>query len=217
MFHEMNHYVKLTHGGDSLIWSGVVQSDIMSRNYNLIKTNHHRPLATIHNPEWINDDVNSLPDTLKNKIIQENANPQFLESIFLKCCDVYAQMSYMEILQSSSYPSTPQITYQEIARGFISNWNSSPAHAGYMNANYRSKVLCGVSTFYNISTRTIFISFVYVSWGSSHFLEYKWLDLSKGSIPRTQPTPYGVNKLKKEFSVIAIASRDLYSNLFVEV
>jgi len=164
MFEEMNYYVKLTHGGDSLIQSEVIQENIMFRNYNLIKKNHHRPLRSLHNPEWINADANSLPDTLKNKIHQENANPQFLESIFLECCDVYAQMSYMEILQSVSYPGvSEQQTYQDVARTFIRNWNSSPAHSGYMNANYRSKVLVGVTTYFDRASRRIFISFVYIS------------------------------------------------------
>lgn len=164
MFEEMNQYVKLTHYGDSLIWSGVVQSDIMSRNYNLIRKYHRLPLHSLHNQEWINDDANSLPDSLKNKIILENANPQYLESIFLECCDTYAQMSYMEILQSSSYLRVyGQQNYREVARIFIRGWNSSPAHAGYMNANFRSKVLVGVTTVYIWETRTIFISFVYIS------------------------------------------------------
>jgi len=164
MFDEMNRYVKLTHDGDSLIWSEVVQKEIMSRNYNLIKKNHRRPLITLHNPEWINDNMNSLPENIKNKIILENANPQYLESLYLDCCDVYAQMSYTEILQSSSYLRVyAEQNYRDIARSFIRGWNSSPAHAGYMNANYRSKVLVGVTTIYIRETRTIFISFVYIS------------------------------------------------------
>ena len=98
MFDEMNLYGKRSQGVDSLIWSGVVQEDIMSRNYDLIKKHHRLPLRSLHNQEWINVNTNSLPDTIKNKIIHENANPQYLESLYLDCCDTYAQMSYMEIL-----------------------------------------------------------------------------------------------------------------------
>lgn len=164
MFEEMNQYVKLTHHGDSLIWSGVVQSDIMSRNYNLIRKYHRLHLHSLHNQEWINDDTNSLPDSIKNKIILENANPQFLEGLFLECCDTYGQMSYMEILQSSSYMRFyEEQNYRDVARDFIRGWNSSLVHAGYMNANYRSKVLVGVTTVFIRETRTIFISFVYIS------------------------------------------------------
>lgn len=164
MFEEMNTYVKLTHGGDSLIWSGVVQEDVMSRNYDLIKKHHRLPLHSLHNQEWINDDINSLPDSIKNKIIHENANPQYLGSLYLECCDTYAQMSYMEIFQSSSYLRVyEQQNYRDVARSFIRGWNSSSAHAGYMNANYQSKVLVGVTTIYIRETRTIFISFVYIS------------------------------------------------------
>ena len=163
MFGEMNHYVNLTHNGDSLILSQVVQEDIMSCNYDLIKKYHHLPLRSLHNQKWINDNTNELPDSLMNKIILEKANPELLEYIYLKEWDIYVSLSYMEILQSSSYLSTFQITYQEVAQDFIRNWNLSPAHAGYMNANYRSKVLVGVTTYYNRPSRRIFISFVYVS------------------------------------------------------
>lgn len=163
MFDEMNHYVKLSHNGDSLILSQVVQEDIMSSNYDLIKKYHHLPIRSLHNQKWINDNTNELPDSLMNKIILEKANPELIEYIYMKEWDIYAGLSYMEILQSSSYPSNFQITYQEVAEEFIRNWNSSPAHAGYMNANYRSKVLVGVSTIYILETRKIFISFVYIS------------------------------------------------------
>jgi len=164
MFDEMNQYIKLTHDGDSLIWSGVVQEDIMSRNYDLIQKYHRLPLRSLHNKEWINDNTNSLPDTIKSKIIQENANPKYLENLYLYCCDTYAQMSYMEILQSSSYMRAyEEQKYRDVAREFIRGWNSSPAHAGYMNADYQSKVLVGVTTIYIRETRTIFISFVYIS------------------------------------------------------
>ena len=163
MFSEMNKYVKKIHGGDSLILSEVIQENIMTRNYYLIKNNHHLTLQSLHNQEWINEDANALPDMLKKKLIEENANPYLLESIFLKDFKVYAQLFYMEILQSSSYRYNDKISYQEVAREFIRNWNSSPAHAAHMNANYRSKVIVGVATDYHIVSRRIFISFVYVS------------------------------------------------------
>jgi len=163
MFSEMNKYVKRTRGGDSLILSEVIQENIMPRNYNLIRNNHHLALRLLHNQEWINEDINALPDTLMNKIIEENANPKLLESIYLEDFNVYVKLSYMEILQSSSYPNNNLISYQEVAKEFIKNWNSSPPHAGYMNANYRSKVIVGASTYYHKGSRTIFISFVYVS------------------------------------------------------
>lgn len=163
MFEEMNHYIKLTHEVDSLVWSKVVQEDIMSSNYSLIKKYHRLPQRSLHNQKWINDNTNELPDSLMNKIISERANPQLLESIYLKEWDIYVGLTYMEILQSVSYPFEFQITYREVAQEFIRNWNSSPAHAGYMNANYRSKILVGVSTYYNRPSRMIFISFVYVS------------------------------------------------------
>jgi hypothetical protein len=163
MFNEMNDYVKKTHNGDSLVLSKVIQENVMPRNYLLIKNNHHLPLRFLHNQEWINEDANSLPDTLKNKIIGENANPGLIENIYLKDYDIYTGLSYMEILQSSSYPGRNQITYQNVAREFVRNWNNSPPHAAHMNANYKSKVLCGVATYYDIPTRTVFISFVYIS------------------------------------------------------
>jgi len=163
MFSEMNEYVKKTHDCDSLILSKVIQENIMPRNYSLIKNNHHLPLHSLHNQEWMNERTNELPDTLKNKIIGEYANPKLLESIFLEDFNVYAQLFYMEILQSSSYRYNDHISYQEVAREFINNWNTSPPHAAHMNANYQSKVICGVTTYYNIPTRTVFISFVYVS------------------------------------------------------
>jgi len=163
MFSEMNKYVKRTHGGDSLILSEVVQENIMPRNYNLIRNQKHQALRSLHNQEWINEDVNALPDSLMNKIIEENANPKLLESIYLEDFNVYVKLSYMEILQSSSYPNNNLISYQEVAKEFIKNWNNSPPHAGYMNANYRSKVIVGVTTYYHKVSRTIFISFVYVS------------------------------------------------------
>ena len=163
MFSEMNDYVKKTHDGDSLILSRVIQENIMHRNYTLIKNNHHLPLVSLHNQEWINENANALPDTLKNKIIQENANPRLLESIFMKDFNVYAQLFYMEILQSSSYLYNDHISYEEVAKQFIRNWNTSHPHAAIMNAKYRSKVIVGVATYFDISTRTVFISFVYVS------------------------------------------------------
>ena len=163
MFSEMNEYVKSIHNGDSLTLSKVIQENIMPRNYYLIKNYHHLPLRSLHNQEWINEDANALPDTLKKKIIEENANPKLLKSIFLEDFDSYAQLFYMEILQGSSYPGKYDITYQEVAREFIRNWNTSPPHAAYMNANYRSKVIVGITAFFHKEARMIYISFVYVS------------------------------------------------------
>ena len=163
MFSEMNEYVKRIHNGDSLVLSVIIQTNIMPTNYALIENNHHLPLRSLHNQKWINERTNELPDSLKTKIIEENANPKLLKSIFLEDFDSYAQLFYMEILQSSSYRYNDHIDYQEVSREFISNWNKSPSHSAHMNANYQNKVLCGVSTYYNNSTRTIFISFVYVS------------------------------------------------------
>ena len=57
----------------------------------------------------------------------------------------------------------PGMTYQDIAIQFIDGWNTSPPHAGLMNANYMSKVIVGVTTYYHILSRTVFISFVHVS------------------------------------------------------
>lgn len=163
MFNEMNEYVKRTHNGDSLVRSNVIQEEIMTTNFNLIRENHHLPLRSLHNQKWINDNTNELSDTLKRKIIGENANPILIENIYLKDYNIYIGLSYMEILQSSSYPNNNLISYQEVAKEFIRNWNNSPPHAGYMNANYRSKVIVGVTTYYHKGSRTIFISFVYVS------------------------------------------------------
>jgi hypothetical protein len=163
MFIEMNEYVKRTHNGDSLVLSKVIQEEIMTTNYNLIRENHHLPLSSLHNQKWINDNSNELPDTIKNKIINENVNPGLIYNIYLKDYNIYTGLSYMEILQSSSYPNKDNITYQEVAKEFIRNWNKSPPHSAHMNANYRSKVIVGVASYYNKSTRTVFISFVYVS------------------------------------------------------
>ena len=76
----------------------------------------------------------------------------------------YGLFTYTEILESCSYHGYENgQTYQDVAIKFIKGWNSSPPHAGLMNANYRSKVLCGVATYFNSEIKKIFISFVHVS------------------------------------------------------
>ena len=39
MFKVMNSYIDFIHPGDSIVWSPVVQSEILTVNYNLIKSN----------------------------------------------------------------------------------------------------------------------------------------------------------------------------------
>jgi hypothetical protein len=168
MFSEMNNYVKKIHHGDSLIWSSVVQKEVMSDNYNFIKSNSGQNLMKLHNPKWLGRDWNDLPDTIRTKIITEMKTkyPQseFLKANKLENYDVYSAFTYTEILHSITFSGNyPAITYQQIARTSITDWNNSPPHAMYMNANYKNVVIVGVATYYNKKTRTIFISFVHVS------------------------------------------------------
>ena len=151
--------------GDSLVLSAVIQDQIMPRNYNLIKKNYSRPLKSLHNMEWfIPGRGNDLHDTLRAKIIEEYANPKQLESKFMSDFNCYGLFTYTEILESVSYMRFEKgQTYQDVAVKFINGWNSSPPHAALMNANYRSKVIVGVTTYYHRSTRTVFISFVHLS------------------------------------------------------
>ena len=168
MFDEMNKYVKKIHNGDSLIWSSVVQKDVMSDNYNFMKSNSSLHLMKLHNPKWLGRGWNDLPDTIRVKIIEEMTTkyPQseFLKANKLENFDVYSAFSYTEILHSISYSgNNPQITYQDVAKGAIKAWNNSPPHAMYMNANYKNAVITGVATFFDRKRKTITISFVHVS------------------------------------------------------
>jgi len=168
MFDEMNKYVKKIHNGDSLIWSTVVQKDVMKDNYNFMKTNSGKDLMKLHNPKWLGRGWNELPDTIRVKIIEEMTTkyPQseFLRANKLENFDVYTAFTYTEILHCIIYGgSYPQTTYQDVAKGAIKAWNNSPPHALYMNANYKNAVITGVATFFDRKRRTIYISFVHVS------------------------------------------------------
>jgi len=168
MFDEMNSYVKRIHKGDSLIWSVVIQKDVMTDNYNFMKTNSGKDLMKLHNPKWLGRGWNDLPDTIRVKIIKEMTTkyPQskFLRANKLENFDVYSAFTYTEILHSITYSGAfPQITYQDVARGAIKAWNNSPPHALYMNANYKNAVITGVATFFDRKRKTIYISFVHVS------------------------------------------------------
>ena len=165
MFVEMNAYVKWIHNGDSLILSKVIQEQIIPRNYALIKKNKSGPLEKSHNMEWFTPGRgNDLPDTLRSKIIKENANPLQLKSKLMEKFNCYGLFCYSEILESITYRGFESgQTYQSVAIKFIRGWRDSPAHRGWMEANYHNKVIVGVTTFYDTQTRTIFISFVHVS------------------------------------------------------
>lgn len=168
MFDEMNKYVKSIHNGDSLIWSSVVQNEVMSDNYNFLKRNSSQPLSKLHNPKWLSRDWNEVPDTIRTKIITEMVTkyPQseFLKKKEFKGFGGYLAFTYTEILHSIRFSGNyPTITYQEIARGAIKGWNNSPPHAMYMNANYKNGVIVGVTTIFDKLRKTIIISFVHVS------------------------------------------------------
>ena len=102
MFSEMNSYVKKIHNGDSLIWSSVVQKDVMSDNYNFIKSNSGQNLMKLHNPKWLGRDWNDLPDTIRVKIINEMTikypQSEFLKAKKLEIGEGYLPMTYTEIL-----------------------------------------------------------------------------------------------------------------------
>lgn len=168
MFDEMNKYVKSIHNGDSVIWSAVVQQDVMADNYNFIRSNSSNNLMKLHNPKWLGRDWNDLPDTVRTKIITEMEikfpQSEFLKKNKLENYEGYSAFTYTEILHSITFSgSYPSITYQEIARGAIKGWNNSPPHALYMNANYKNGVIVGVATVFDKKKRTIIISFVHVS------------------------------------------------------
>jgi len=151
--------------GDSLILSAVIQDQIMSRNYNLIRNNHTLDLHSLHNMEWkIPGMGNDLNDTLRTKIIEENANPKLLQGKWMADFKCYGLLCYTEILESVCYRGYETgHTYQDVAIHFIDGWNLSPPHAALMNANYNNKVIVGVTTYFHKETKTIFISFVFVS------------------------------------------------------
>ena len=179
MFNTMNSYIYYGHNeheGDYLVWSPVVQKEVMSSNYEFIKnrTHQYRNLKSLHNPKWLNDNRNSkpLPDSIKNKIIEENINPIYTDIITpykfksLTGGDNYftanPEARYIEILVC--LPRITCQTYQEIASHSIHLWNkSTEGHAGIMNANYKKKVIVGTTTFYCEKTHRVFISFVYIS------------------------------------------------------
>lgn len=168
MFDEMNKYVKRIHHGDSLIWSTVVQQDVMTDNYNYLRNNSYLPLQKLHNPKWLTRPWNDLPDTIKVKIIDDMSSKYpdstFIKSKYYKEYKTYLAFTYTEILRLIRYGSPyPTVTYQDIARQCITDWNQSPPHAMYMNANYKNAVIVGVATYFNKKGRTIFISFVHVS------------------------------------------------------
>jgi hypothetical protein len=167
MFDEMNKYVKRLHHGDSLIWSAVVQQDIMNDNYNFIRNNRYLPLQKLHNQKWLGRPWNDLPDTIRAKIIDEMSkypDSTFIKRKYFKEYKTYLAFTYTEILKSFTYGSPyPTLSYQDIAQRCITDWNQSPAHATYMNANYKNVVIVGVATYFNKKGRTIFISFVHVS------------------------------------------------------
>jgi hypothetical protein len=165
MFSEMNQYVKKIHNGDSLVLSKVIQNQIMPRNYNLIKNNYNFPLHQLHNMEWlIPGRGNDLHDSLRTKIIEENANPKLLESKWMPDFECYGLFCYTEILESVCYRGYETgHTYQDVAIHFIDGWNLSPPHAAWMNANYENEVIVGMTAYFDTETRTIFVSFVHVS------------------------------------------------------
>jgi len=155
MFDEMNKYVKKIHNGDSLVWSNVIQKDIMTDNYNFIKRNYYKDINKLHNPKWLDRPWNDLPDTIKIKIIDESQGSQIWNK------KEYVIFTYTEIL-AGPFP-VRNYTYQKIAQECIINWNKSPGHALYMNANYENKVIVGVTSYYDKKRRMVYISFVYVS------------------------------------------------------
>jgi hypothetical protein len=159
MFDQMNKYVKALHCGDSLIWSPAVQKDVMTDNYNFIKNNDTLPLTQLHNQKWIGRDFNDLPDTIKTKIINEmlkSPNSAFLDS--------NRYFTYTEILGCISLINDKySFTYEGLACTLIKAWNDSPSHTININANYKNKVIVGVTSYYNKKRRTLFVSFVHIS------------------------------------------------------
>jgi hypothetical protein len=107
---------------------------------------------------------NDLHDTLRAKIFEEYANPKMLKGLWMEEFKVYGGLCYSEILVCSQYRSPEEgLTYQDIAIHFINSWNTSPPHAGIMNANYNNKVICGVATYFDKESMVVYVSFVHVS------------------------------------------------------
>ena len=166
MFNMMNNYVRSEKNGDSLIWSPVIQKEVMPRNYTYIKEHIGIPLNSLyqyHNTEWVNNRGNDLPKDIREKIIEENINPVYLSNESLKGFPgVYGLFEYSEILICIKGTQEGE-TYQNLAMFCIESWNSSPQHATIMNANYKNKVIVGVITLYDKKNSCMFISFVFVS------------------------------------------------------
>ena len=166
MYNVMNSYLDYM-DKDPVVWSPVVQREIMGSNYDFIKSNTRFPLNSLHNKEWPSS--TGLPDDIKNKIIEEDINPTFLEGQKYSykidkignTTEAYGTFDYSEILVS--IPMREFSTYQEIANHAIHSWNRSTLHSGIMNANYNKKVIVGTITFYHKPTQRVFISFVYIS------------------------------------------------------
>jgi len=144
-----------------------VQQDVMTDNYNFMKNNRYLPLQKLHNQKWLGRPWNDLPDTIRVKIIDEMSkypDSTFIKNKYFKKYKIYLAFTYTEILKCFYYGSPyPTVSYQDVARRCITDWNYSPPHATYMNANYMNKVLVGVTTYFNKKTRKLFVSFVHVS------------------------------------------------------
>lgn len=168
MFNVMNSYVDYRHPGDYLVWSPVLQKEVMQSNYDFIKSRRLQEIHSLHNNKWVNPE--GLPPDIKNKIIEEGINPIFLDGQKYtyeidsegNTAEAYGTFDYTEILVS--IPAYSCDTYQELANHAIHSWNrSTEGHAGIMNANYRKKVIVGTIAFYSKGSRRVFISFVYIS------------------------------------------------------
>ena len=166
MFNVMNNYVRSEKNGDSLMWSSVIQKEVMPRNYTYIMKHIGTPLDSLylyHNTEWTNNRGNDIPKDIREKIIKENVNPIFLSNEELKGFPgVYGLFEYSEILICIKGTQEGE-TYQNLAMYCIESWNKSPNHSMIMNANYKNKVIVGVITLYDKKNSCMFISFVFVS------------------------------------------------------
>ncbi len=173
MFNVMNSYFdykddSIFNNSDYIVWSSVVQKDVMPSNYDVIRSGTHIDIHSLHNTKWIS--ATGLPDGLKNEIIEEGVNPIFLNAQKYtykvdregNTAESYGTFDYIEIL--ISVPRNTCQTYQEIANHSIHSWNGSKeGHAEIMNANYKKKVIVGTTTFFCKKTQRVFISFVYIS------------------------------------------------------
>ena len=169
MFNVMNSYFDYKddstfNNSNYIIWSPVVQKDLMSGNHNYIKVRSTNNIKSLHNMKWVK--ATGLPDSIKSKIIEENAHPGFLNNQLFPyevggvTKTAYGTFNYSEILVS--IPINRCGTYQEFANHAIHSWNKSDSHAGIMNANYKNKVIVGTTTFYCKKTQRVIISFVYI-------------------------------------------------------